>query len=446
MTHSGPVCISVGGGKGGVGKSVVAANLGVAIADLGFRTVIIDADLGAANQHTLFGIDRPGQSLQAFLDKDVRSLEEIASPTGAPRLFLVPGIGAVPGAANLNHAQKLKVMRHIRRLDAEVVVIDVGAGVSFNVLDFFELGDLRLVVSSPQLPAMQNAYCFLKAAVHRGLTQRLENHAQREAFKLVCGHRETDRVSDLRRRARDERAGLDHAFEQVTTGFATRIVGNMLEGPHQRKVLAALSRMASDFLDVAVPVGAHLSMNREVHHSVTRRRPFLLSHPGHEASLALRSLAEALVTEDVQAIREARQAPPAEDPGNVSDEPVRDTDEKILGVTLIDYLRREERVETDHALRVAFGGRTFQARMKDLSPRGTMIEGHLGGEIGDELSLTLVGLPGRPQLRGVVRHVSVAGFHYGVELDARSCDAASDLLEGAPRRSDTSPPQMAATG
>ena len=105
MTHSGPVCISVGGGKGGVGKSVVAANLGVAIADLGFRTVIIDADLGAANQHTLFGIDRPGQSLQAFLDKDVRSLEEIASPTGAPRLFLVPGIGAVPGAANLNHAQ-----------------------------------------------------------------------------------------------------------------------------------------------------------------------------------------------------------------------------------------------------------------------------------------------------------------------------------------------------
>ncbi|MEQ8889061.1 MAG: hypothetical protein RID93_15585, partial [Sandaracinaceae bacterium] len=69
-----------------------------------------------------------------------------------------------------------------------------------------------------------------------------------------------------------------------------------------------------------------------------------------------------------------------------------------------------------------------------------------GGEIGDELSLTLVGLPGRPQLRGVVRHVSVAGFHYGVELDARSCDAASDLLEGAPRRSDTSPPQMAATG
>jgi len=420
VTHTGPLCISVGGGKGGVGKSVVAANLAVAISDLGFRTVLVDSDLGAANQHTLFGIDRPGQSLQAFLDKDVRSLEEIASPTGAPRLFLVPGIGAVPGAANLNHAQKLKVMRHIRKLDAEVVVIDVGAGVSFNVLDFFELGDLRLVVSSPQLPAMQNAYCFLKAAVHRGLTQRLENHAQREAFKHVCG--------------------------QVTTGFATRIVGNMLEGPHQRKVLAALSRMAHDFLDVTVPVGAHLSMSREVHHSVTRRRPFLLSHPGHEASLALRGLAETLVTQDVQAIREARQAPPSEDPGNVSSEPVRDTDEKILGVTLIDYLRREERVETDHALRVSFGGRTFQARMKDLSPRGAMIEGHLGGEIGDELSMSMVGLPGRPQLRGVVRHVSVAGFHYGVELDARSCDAAQSLLDGAPRRSDTTPPQMAAAG
>ena len=159
------VRIGVGGGKGGVGKSVLAANLAVASAELGFRTVLVDCDLGAANQHTLFGIDRPVSTLQTFLEREVSSLEEVTAATGVARLFLIPGVGAVPGAANLPHARKLKVLRHLSKLDADVVILDVGAGVSFNTLDFYELADLRLVVTTPQLPSLQNAYCFLKAAL-----------------------------------------------------------------------------------------------------------------------------------------------------------------------------------------------------------------------------------------------------------------------------------------
>ncbi|HJL15030.1 MAG TPA: P-loop NTPase [Sandaracinaceae bacterium LLY-WYZ-13_1] len=444
---SSPLCISVGGGKGGVGKSLVAANLAVAFGELGFRTVLVDADLGAANQHTLFGIDHPGSTLQALVDREVGTLEEVAGPTGAPRLFLVPGIGAVPGAANLHHAQKLKVMRHVRRLDAEVVVVDVGAGVSYNVLDFFELGDLRLVVTTPQLTAMQNAYCFMKAAVYRGLKQRVENHAQREAFGEASSRRETERVSELRARARGLDAGLEAGFAQVTEGFATWLVGNVVEQPSQRKVLAALSRMARDFLDVRVDVGATLPMSREVHASVTRRRPFVLSHPDHPASRQLRALAEHLAIQDVDAIRRTRLAPAAEDPSRVGAPSERPSDQERFGVSLIDYLRREERVAVDHAVRVACDGAERRARMNDLSPRGALLEGALSVEVGARLELRLVGLADAPSMSGVVRHVSVSGRHVGLELDERCRATARRLLEDAPRRSSTlPPPAIAAVG
>ena len=133
----GPLRVAVGGGKGGVGKSVVAANLACAMAELGFRTILVDADLGSANQHTLFGIDRPGVTLQALIDRKIETLEEAVTPTPYGRLFLVPGSGAVVGAANVAHGQKLKLIRHIARLDADAIIIDCGAGTSYNVVDLF---------------------------------------------------------------------------------------------------------------------------------------------------------------------------------------------------------------------------------------------------------------------------------------------------------------------
>ncbi len=428
-----PLMIGIGGGKGGVGKSLIAANLGIAIAELGFRTVLVDADLGAPNQHTLFGMDRPGLTLGQFLRKEVDSLEEVVRPTGARRLFLVPGVGAIHGAANLPHAQKLKVLRHIRRLDAEVVLIDVGAGVSFNVLDFFEAADLRLVVTTPQLPALQNAYCFLKAAVYRGLHKRIENHAQREAFKAATARIETERIRDLRDRAAHFDAGLDDAFDQVTGGFATRVVGNMLEGPHQRKVMLALTRMAHDFLDIELPLAATLPMSRFMHESVTQRRPFLLSHSTSAAAGTLRELASTLVTTDVEAIRAQRKAVRA---AAIMEPEVRPQTQ----ASLIDYLRRDERVEVRHAARVSADGPPRRARVIDLSARGLMVDGELGVDIGDELEIGLVGLPGGLRLRGRVRFVSVSGSKTGVELDAASVAVAERVLREAPRVSSTLPP------
>ena len=97
---------AVGSGKGGVGKSVVTANLAIALAQKGKKCVILDADLGGANQHTILGMPYPRTSLADLFSRTVPSLKEILLPTPIPNLWLISGAHAQLDMANPKHALK----------------------------------------------------------------------------------------------------------------------------------------------------------------------------------------------------------------------------------------------------------------------------------------------------------------------------------------------------
>ncbi len=102
---------AVGGGKGGVGKSVVASSLAATIAATGRRCAIIDADLGGANLHTLLGVRRPRHTLSHFLSGDVGSLADLMVQTSVPNLWLVSGNQALLEMANPRHSRMEKLFR-----------------------------------------------------------------------------------------------------------------------------------------------------------------------------------------------------------------------------------------------------------------------------------------------------------------------------------------------
>lgn len=161
--------IAVGGGKGGIGKSMLSANLGIALARRGAQVVLVDVDLGGANLHTCLGISQPQVTLSDFVDRRVQSLEEVLIPTGYDRLSLVSGAMDSLDAANPHHAQKVKLIRQLRSFDVDFVLLDLGAGTSFNVLDFFLVADTGVVVMLPEPTSIENAYRFIKAAFFRRL-------------------------------------------------------------------------------------------------------------------------------------------------------------------------------------------------------------------------------------------------------------------------------------
>jgi flagellar biosynthesis protein FlhG len=307
-----PRIISVGGGKGGVGKSVVAANLATAMAHAGLRVVLVDADLGAANQHTLFGIHRPGPTLHALFQHDITSLEEALVPTCVRGLQLLPGSSAVLGAANINHGQKQRLMRHIQGMDAEAVVIDVGAGSSFNTLDLFDIADFKLVVVTPQFTSMQNAYAFLKGAVLRALRPLMVAEPGLEAIFEAAGKGETTRIQTLLKTVAQSYPEVAVALRQRLDGFRARLIANLVFAPREAAAVAALSRMIADFLCLRVPLLGHIASERAIHASVDQGRPFVLNGVPDNASRLISEIAEELILEPVEP-RSVEAAPSSTD-------------------------------------------------------------------------------------------------------------------------------------
>jgi flagellar biosynthesis protein FlhG len=166
-----PKIWAIGGGKGGVGKSVVCTLLGFWLARMGKRTVLVDTDLGGANLHTLLGIRNSPRTLNDFVSRKFDSLEEICLESEEQNLRLISGASEVLSLANPQFAQKVKIIQNVFKLDADYVILDLGGGASFNVLDFFLVSHQKITVLSPQPTAIQNTYGFVRNAVYRRLTQ-----------------------------------------------------------------------------------------------------------------------------------------------------------------------------------------------------------------------------------------------------------------------------------
>ena len=160
---------AVGGGKGGIGKSLLAASVGWELARMGRQVVLIDADLGGANLHTRLGLPTPPRTLGDFLQGRCSSLEGVVTATPTLGLRLISGAADLLSAPSIDQAQKTRLLGEIRALDVDVVLIDLGAGTSSNTLDFFLLSDVSILMVVPEPASIHNAYRFIKTALYRRL-------------------------------------------------------------------------------------------------------------------------------------------------------------------------------------------------------------------------------------------------------------------------------------
>ncbi|MCA9558789.1 MAG: P-loop NTPase, partial [Myxococcales bacterium] len=156
-----------GGGKGGVGKSLVCAVVGAELARRGLRVVALDADLGAANLHTLLGVLQPARTLDDFVRDPEARLEDVCLETEVADLRLVSGAAAILRAAHPRPAERARLIDALMALDVDAVLLDLGAGTHYATLDLFNLAGTGLVVTGPEPTSIQNAYAFLKAALFR---------------------------------------------------------------------------------------------------------------------------------------------------------------------------------------------------------------------------------------------------------------------------------------
>lgn len=269
--------IAVGGGKGGVGKSVVAIALATEWARRGRRVVLADLDLGAANLHSYLGIHHTTPTLARFLRRETDMLDGLLVETGQSGLQLLRGADDVPGLANPQHWMKLKLLRHIRAIDADVVLLDLGAGTAFNTLDFFGTADLGLVVTEPQPAAVMNAYGFIKAAFHRRLQTVFRHHpALADAVEFDLAAPEDQRqfgVDWLRQMAADVAPQATGLIDEIAQAFKPGLIINRSRPDDDNKLVNNLLTLCRNRLGLSIEQLGQLPANDAM-------RRFQLNIPG----------------------------------------------------------------------------------------------------------------------------------------------------------------------
>jgi flagellar biosynthesis protein FlhG len=287
---------AVGGGKGGIGKTVVASSLAVAFAHRGRRCVLVDADLGGANVHTVLGVPRPPRTLAHFLRREVDELHEVACPTPIANLRFVSGAHAVFDAANPHYSHKLKLLRHLARLDADDVFIDLSAGSSFNVLDFFLAAQHGILLVTPEPTAIENAQQFLKAAWFRSLRAVATIPNVREVLRSVLTRRperpDTPLALIVEVALIDGEAG--RALMRCAREFEVKLLVNQATRAH-RHLGAKIAEECRASLGVTVDVLGSLAHDERVRSAVAEGRSVIDLFPGCDFVDDLESVVDGLM-------------------------------------------------------------------------------------------------------------------------------------------------------
>lgn len=291
--------IPIAGGKGGVGKSLFVANLSIALAKKGHPTVAVDLDLGSSNLHTYLGLPNVNPGIGDFLKVKKVSLDGYLVDTGIENFSFLPGDGKSPFMANIPYAQKLRIIREIKKIPAEYILVDLGAGSSFNTLDFFGMSNSGIIVSTFEYSAIMNVLMFLKNFILRKM--RHIARSNRSATNLIddlCKNSTTakpltsDLVIEEMEKVDKEVAEEIRAFCQ---NFLPRFVFNMGENPEELKVLDNLHSTIRERLSLDTEYIGFVFDDSHVKKSVKEKVPLITHYDDCIAAEGIESIAGRII-------------------------------------------------------------------------------------------------------------------------------------------------------
>ena len=293
--------IPVASGKGGVGKSLVAANLGIAFAQAGQRVVLADLDLGASNLHLVLGLQAPQSGIGTFLSNTKSNFNEIIMDTDVRGLRFIPGDTEIPGIANLKVFQLKALVRRLLALkdEADIVILDLGAGTHQSILDFFLLSGQGIVVSAPAVTAVLNAYVFLKNTVFRLLfTSCAKGSPAREYLELIRKDGSSGQrlyIPKMLQELEKIDAVSHEKFLFHLNKLNPRIIMNMVENPQDADLAMKLRRSCEEYLDLKIEHLGIIYRDTLQDIALSSRLPITLYKPQSILSQAIYRIADKIL-------------------------------------------------------------------------------------------------------------------------------------------------------
>jgi len=280
-----PIIIPIASGKGGVGKTFLAINLSFALASLGKKTILIDLDFGGANIHTCLNYKYAPNGIGNFLNEKKNKLENYLLATQNKNLKIIPGDAEMVGIANINAMQKKKLLKQILTLDADYIVLDLGAGSTYNTIDFFMISSFAFLVITKEITSLLNAYALLKNSIFRLLYQNLKkNQKIKEIFDnhYIKGGEEAWTIDDLLKKI--NLIDID-SYENATSildMFKPKLVLNMGETPEDIKKGEVLRDISKKNLNIDMEYIGYIQNNKIVSDSILKCIPLAIEAPNSQ--------------------------------------------------------------------------------------------------------------------------------------------------------------------
>ena len=250
--------ITVTSGKGGVGKSNLAINLAISLSRLGKKVVVLDADFGLANIEVMLGI-RPQYNLSDLMFRG-KSLSEIITE-GPENVGFISGGSGIREMTNLTKEQLINLSSRLSELDrqTDVVIIDTGAGISGNVMEFVVLSGEVLLIATPEPTSITDAYALLKTLNYQPEFTREHCH-----IKLIAN------------KVRNEKDG--------------------------RELFEKLSVVVDKFLNISLEYMGAVPSDNNMNKAVMKQQPLSVAYPNSQAARAIDDMARIIAAPEGEAV------------------------------------------------------------------------------------------------------------------------------------------------
>lgn len=248
--------ITVTSGKGGVGKSTMTVNLAIAMARMGKRVIILDADFGLANIEVMLGI-RPSHNLADLMFRG-KELKDIITE-GPEGIGFISGGSGIQELSRLTRDQVIYLVQKLYELDelADVILVDTGAGISDSVLEFVSASNEVLLVATPEPTSITDAYALLKT-----LNRKSDFSKENTAIKMVAN------------RIKDAEEG-ENLFQK-------------------------LSVVAMKFLNIEIDYLGGVLTDANCQKAVMQQQPVILAYPGATTSVTAEQIAAKLLDVELE--------------------------------------------------------------------------------------------------------------------------------------------------
>jgi flagellar biosynthesis protein FlhG len=298
----------IGSGKGGVGKSFIAASLGVLLAKQGKKVVLVDLDLGGSNLHTLLGIKNPKSGIDSFLYKTVKRLEHLAVPTSIPDLFIISSLHCSMEIPNLFYVQKQKIINAIRELPFDYILLDLGAGTNFNTLDFFLTSKEGIFIFTPEPTSIENSFRFIKAAYLRRLKQIIKRHAFTSMVKnaVVGPNNETIKSHDIIDIVLEHDPDREKFLKDRLSEFKFKFIINQFRKKLDAKLGDKIETVCNRHFYSNFEFLGNISYDERVCDSVISKKLFVLKYSYTTSSIELKKIADKITKTEESALLTSR--------------------------------------------------------------------------------------------------------------------------------------------